>query len=30
VDPESLDGTREAVRAWCREQIGRDDIRFED
>jgi hypothetical protein len=30
VDPETLDDTREAVRAWCREQIGRDDIRFED
>jgi hypothetical protein len=30
VDAETLDDTREAVRAWCLEHIGRDDIRFED
>ena len=30
VDPDTLEDTREAVCAWCREHLGRDDIKFED
>lgn len=28
-DPTTIDDTREAVRAWCRAQLGRDDVTFE-
>jgi len=27
--PHTMDDVREAVRAWCREVLGRDDVEFE-
>lgn len=30
VDPETLNDVHEAVRAWCRENLGRDDVAFDD
>jgi hypothetical protein len=28
VDPETLGDVHAAVRAWCKEQFGRDDVEF--
>ena len=28
VDPQTLDDVHDAIRQWCRDQIGRDDITF--
>ncbi|MET9260468.1 hypothetical protein [Amycolatopsis sp. NPDC004079] len=30
VDPETLDDVHEAVRAWCRDNLGRTDLAFDD
>lgn len=27
--PETLEDVHEAIRSWCREFLGRDDVRFE-